>query len=275
MYRRFWSLDRKPFENNSDPEFFFRSDTHQAALLKMRYLVENRLGAGLLAGGIGYGKTYLTRQLAGELSGQSTAIVHVVFPQMSAPELLAYLAVELGADEGTVDGGQAGLDRIVRQIEQQLAAHTKEGRHPVLIVDEAHLIEDQRVFQALQLLLNFRRPPRIDFSLILVGERELLSQVSRMAPLDERIGIKALLSPLSQEETARYVTHRLEVAGTKKPAFDDGALRALFELSGGVPRKINRLADLALLVGYADNIKPLTADEVEAVGEELLAVVPD
>ncbi len=275
MYQQFWSLDRKPFENNADPDFFYHSDTHQAALLKMRYVVENRLGAGLLSGGIGYGKTYLIHQLGQALSEEPTVIAHVVFPQMSTPELLAYLAVKLGANETTAGGGRIGLNRSVQQIEQQLTSHTKQGRHPILVIDEAHLIEDHRVFQALGLLLNFREPPRIDFSLILVGERELLCQVSRMAPLDERIAVKALLSPLSQEETTRYIKRRLEVAGTKEPVFDEQALQTLFELSGGVPRKINRLCDLALLVGYADNIKPLTAAEVQAVGEELLCVVPD
>lgn len=275
MYTKYWKLDRKPFENNGDPEFFFRSETHQASLLKMRYVVENRLGAGLLAGGGGYGKTYLARLLAHELPADSTTIVHIVFPSMSPSELLAYLAIELGANEAAVTSAENGLNRTIRQIEQQLTAHTKQGRHPVLIIDEAHLIDDQRVYQALQLLLNFRQPPKLDFSLLLIGQRTLLSRVSRLASLDERIAAKALLAPFSREETAGYVNHRLTAAGCKQTIFEPPALDVLFELSGGVPRQINRLCDLALLVGCADRLSAITATEIETVGEEIMATLPD
>lgn len=275
MYEQFWNLNCNPFDNDADPEFFYPGQTHQAALLKMRYVVEHRQGAGILVGGSGYGKTYLAHRLAHELGEVAGPFAHVVFPRMTPPELLAYLAVELGAESAATGEGQSGLDRTVRQLEWQLARHTEQGRHPVIIFDEAHLAEDERFLQTIHLLLNFRRPPKCDFSVILLGERMLLGQVQRVVPLDERIAIKSLLAPLSQDETAAYVRHRLETAGAERPIFDPGALETLFELSGGVPRKINRLCDLGLLVGFADEMDGLSAGDVEAVSEELTAVVPD
>ena len=274
MYEQFWELDRSPFQNNTAPEFFYRSETHHAALLKLRYVIENRLGAGLLVGGIGYGKTYLAHMLAYELAEEFHPLIHIMFPQLTSAELLAYLAIELGADESTVGSGPGNLDRTVRQIEQQLTKQVKLGRHPVILIDDAHLIDDMQVFHTLQLLLNFEQRSTISFSLILIGEWTLLARVSRVAQLDERIPVKGLLQPLSKSGTIEYVKSRLEAAGAMRAIFDETALDALFELSGGVPRRINRLCDLALLVGYADELKMLTAQEIEAVSEELTTVVP-
>jgi type II secretory pathway predicted ATPase ExeA len=273
MYEQYWGLNRNPFSNNTETEFFFRSETHQAALLKMRYVVENRLGAGLLTGGIGYGKTYLARMLAEELPDQFGPIVHLVFPQLTATELLSWIAVELGVDESELNAGTGGVDRTIRRIQSQLRNYAETHRYPVLVIDEAHLIEDRQVFQALQLLLNFQQESEIDFSLFFIGERSLSSRINRMAQLDERIAVKSALQPLSQEETIGYVEHRLEVAGATRPCFNAQALQTLIEFSGGVPRRINRLCDLALLVGYADQLDIVSEKEIEASAEELMAAI--
>lgn len=278
MYEQHWGLNRAPFRNTLDPECFFRSATHQAALLKLRYAVENRLGACLLAGGVGYGKTCLAAMLAHDLGETFRPAVHVRFPQLGPAELLSHLAVELSRGEQPADGerpaerGDIGLDATVRTIERHLRRHASAGRRPVIVVDDAHLISDQRVFQTLQLLLNFQHAV-CDFTLVLVGERTLLGRIGRMPQLNDRLGIKALLRPLSREETADYVAHRLEAAGAGESMFDATALETLFEQSGGVPRKINRLCDLALLVGYADGLSGITSGEIEAVSDELVAVV--
>jgi len=275
IYQQYWGLDCSPFENSGDADSYFASETHQAALLKMRYVVENRLGAGLIVGGVGYGKTYLARLLKTELSENAGPFIHVVFPQLSSSELLAYLAVELGAEESAIGRGRGDLDLTIRQLQLRLCHYTTEGKHPVIVIDDAHLIEDLRVFRTLQLLLNYSQQDDIDFSLLLLGEPILLGTIERMAPLNERLGVRSLLRPLSGSETDQYILHRLEVAGRTRPIFDDDALTAIFELSAGVPRRINRLCDLALLVGCADELQTLSAAEIDAVGEELMAVVMD
>lgn len=271
MYETYWGLQRNPFQNASGPEFLYQSETHRAALLKLRYVLENRLGAGLLSGGTGYGKTYLAQIFAEQLPEQYSPQVHLVFPQLSPTELLAWLAVELGANEAEIGEASARLDRVVRQIERKLREHTAHGRHPIILLDEAQLIEDQRVFQALQLLLNFQQQGRVEFSLVLVGDRPLLGRLRRLPQLDDRIGVRAVLQPLGQNDVEAYVAHRLVAAGAAQPIFEDSALVALFELSGGVPRRINRLCDLALLAGYAESRTQITASEIESVGQEFLS----
>ena len=268
MYEKFWGLNRRPFDNAIQPEFFFSGDAHQAARLKLRYAIENRLGAGLLIGGVGSGKTFLAAVLLAEMADRFRPVIHLVFPQMNPSEFLSYLAFELGAEEAR-SAGEAGVDRSLRHIESALRQHAEQGRRPTLLIDDAHLIDDPRVFVTLQLLLNLQQQSRYDFSLILVGERSLAGRLSRVAQLDERIGVRAVLEPLSHAQTAAYVQHRLEVAGAARRIFDDGALRVISELSGGMPRRINRLCDLALVVGYADDLKIITATEIAAVSDEL------
>jgi general secretion pathway protein A len=275
MYEQYWGLSRRPFENDARPEYYFPSDTHQAALLKLRYVVESKLGGGMLVGGFGCGKSYLAHMLAHQLPEHAGPVVHIGYPQMSAAELLAYLAAELGDDADADADRVPTLDRTVRSIERQLKSLSNRRRHPVVIVDEAHLIEDPHVFRALHLLLNFQQHPDVNCSLLLLGERSLLARVQRVEALDERLAVKAVLRPFNADETSHYVQHRLNVAGRTDSIFDPSACEALFELSGGVPRKINRLCDLGLLVGYADQLRRLSAQEIEAVAEELTVAIAD
>ena len=163
----------------------------------------------------------------------------------------------------------------LRLIERSLIEHTRAGRHPVLIIDDAHLIDDPATLQTLELLLNFQQAPQCVFSLILLGDRLLLSRLARMPRFDERLAVRAMLQSLSTEETARYVRFRLEVAGARNSMFEPHALEEIAQLSGGVPRRINRLADLALLVGYADGRRELTVSDVASVSEELALVGVD
>jgi general secretion pathway protein A len=275
MYEEYWSLERNPFQDDAELSGYYASETHHATLLKLRYLIENGKEAGLLAGGSGLGKSYLLQVLSCQLAEPFGPFVHLVFPQMSAAELLAYLAFELGAEAQHGGHESAGLDRTVRAIDQRLRHFNAEGRLPVIVVDEAHLIEDMQVFQALRLLLNFQQGGGCRFSLIFAGQNELFQTIHRMGPLEERLAVKCLLRPLSPEETAAYVSCRLAAAGAARAIFEPAALRTLHELSGGVPRRINRLCDTVLLVGFADESSSIAAEQVEAVCEELAAVVPD
>ncbi|MBC8289228.1 MAG: AAA family ATPase [Planctomycetes bacterium] len=266
MYLQYWNLDRPPFECDFHPTFFFRSRSHQAALLKLRYLIEGNKGAGLLVGDTGAGKSFLTSFLAAELDSNFEPFVTLHYPLLNPTELIAWLAAELGAGAELHDSEQT-VDRLLLSLKSALSHHSENERHPVIVLDDAHLIEDSRVFQTLQLILNLRH--ETPFTVILTGQPSLLTQVAQVPALDQRLGARSLLKPFSREETAAYIRHRLLVAGLQSDVFAAEALNEIHELSGGLPRQINRLADLALLVGYADNLSALEPQVIGSVAAEI------
>jgi len=273
MYESHWQLDGKPFENCCDTRFYYPGESHQAALLKMRYAVENHRGGALLAGPSGSGKTLLLSMLGTMLGEEFSPLVHVVFPQMPADGLLAFLADELC---GSVDHAPTPeVHNSIRKIEQFLAENTRAGRHAVVAVDEAHLIDDNRTFEALRLLMNFEVDGRPGLTLLLIGQPAILPTLDRIPQLEERLGVKSLLRPFTETETNEYVAHRLERAGATRPIVEPDALATLHHLTHGVPRRINRLLDLALLIGYAEQRRAISAAQLEAVSQELITVTPE
>jgi general secretion pathway protein A len=270
MYLNYWQLASKPFEPNAEGGAFFACESHAAALLKLRYAVENRRGAVLLAGPAGVGKTMLVRRFCQELDKSYRPQLHLVFPQMSSRDLLVYLAEQLGAP--TADPPRHTIEESVRRLELLLGQNTAQNRHAVVAIDEAHLLEDCGALETLRLLLNFEHAGQPALTLILIGQMSLVSAVGRLTSLEERLAVKSLVRSFTAEETIEYVRHRLRAAGASREIFTPDALEALHYLGHGTARQINRLGDLALLVGFADSLPRLTAQEIEAVSEELVAI---
>ena len=268
MYEAHWKFHAKPFDNSSTEAFYYPSESHQGALLKLRYSVENRCGGAVLTGAAGIGKSLIVGALFRQFAEDHSPCVHIVFPQLPADQLLAYIADELGAREPQPRTAEASL----RRIRNTLSENTRAGRHAVVAVDEAHLIEDPHVHETLRLLLNFQTDGLTDLSLLLVGQTQLLSNFERMPGFDERLGVKCLLRPFSEEETVSYIAHRLTTAGGHRTIFTDDALKAIHSLSRGVPRRINRLCDLALLIGFAEQQTAIRAEQIEAVCDEMVTV---
>ncbi|MEZ6056996.1 MAG: AAA family ATPase [Planctomycetaceae bacterium] len=273
MYESYWRLTSAPFENDANPAHYFPGRSHHGALLKLRYLIENRKGVGLVVGGHGAGKSFLTHVLEQQLAERFRPVVRLVYPQLTPSELLSTLAVRLGEPATSVDSHQ-GADVIFARLERRLTTHVREGQSPVIIIDEAHLLETTHL-QTLQLLLNLQQQQPDLFSLVLCGRPDLLNRVRKLPALHDRVAVRTTLHPLSEEESTQYIKHRLKIAGLETAVFDPDALRSFWQLSQGVPRKINQLCDLSLLVGFADGLEKLTRIEVEAAAEELCGVSAD
>ncbi len=273
MYEAYWKLREKPFAATCDARAYYPTETHQGRALEAGATrSKNRRGAALLIGPSGSGKSLLVRLLAEQLSNAYRPFVHLVFPQMPVEDLLSYLAAELGANASKLETSNPSTDGSVRRIQHRLAEIGSQGKHAVVAIDEAHLIEERRAFEALRLLLNFESESGPALTLLLVGQTGLAPMLARMPQLDERLAVKCLVRALSVEETMSYVQHRLAAAGSDRTIFEPAAIEALHEISHGLPRQINRLCDLALLVGFAEEHRAIGPSQIEAVSQDLVTI---
>lgn len=267
MYEQHWGLRTTPFGNDRSDESFFASSSHQSALLKLRFLVNHRRGAGLLVGPSGAGKTRLLQFLLPEDDSHPVNLVNIVYPLMSPLELLCFIVTALGEDHPASVG--TSIDVVLRQLVAQLRMLTKAGYPAVIVIDDAHAIADRNVMQSLQLLLNLQQISGVEFTLILSGQPDLVAMTKRLPQLDDRISIPCVLTAMSAQETADYIEHRMNAAGAVESIFSRDAMRVVHELSGGLPRRINRLCDFALVVGFAEGLGLIDARQIEAVSSEL------
>ena len=265
MYESHWQLAARPFDHSADARFYYPGESQQGALLKLRYALENRRGAALLTGAAGLGKTLLAQTLTRQLGESLSPRVHLVFPQMPAGQLLAYLADQLGAGGGPT----LTIEQSLRRIETRLRENAKAGKHAVIVIDEAHLLDDSQALETVRLLLNLEQDARPLASFLLTGQTSLLLAIERRPDLEERLAVKCLLRRFKPEETMGYIQYRLTAAGAKRSIFTDGALEAIHQETLGIPRRINRLCDLALLVGFAEELSSIGPDQISAISEEL------
>jgi type II secretory pathway predicted ATPase ExeA len=247
LYEAHFGLARRPFGETIDPAAYLSLPSRESVLRRLRYGLEHGQGPVLVFGPPGTGKTLLARVLARDLGA---AAAHLAFPALPAAELVALVAEELGA--GAPAGSPTTLSGSIRRLGRHLSAAAARGQRPLLVVDETQLIDDLSTFEAVRLLLNFASQGPPDLALLLVGGAETLLHLP--AGLLDRLTARCLLGPLTEAETASYVLGRLAAAGAATPLFPPEALAALHRAADGLPRRLNRLADLALLIAYAEGL---------------------
>ena len=247
MYERFFGLVDAPFRLTPDPRYFFLSPKHREALAHLRLGLTEPGGFVCITGDIGTGKTTLLRTFFEGL-GPEVAIAYVFNPALSAEELLQRIVRELGV--AAASGTQADLTDA---LNVHLLAERKAGRLSVVVIDEAQGVSIE-VLEQLRLLSNLETNTEKLLRLVLVGQPQLAELLldPALAQLNQRITLRWHLGPLTAEETAAYVRHRLSVAsgGKVTDLFTRSALRLVHRLSRGVPRLVNMIAHRALLVAY-------------------------
>ncbi len=249
MYTDFFGLHEKPFSITPDPRYLFMSERHGEAHAHLVYGVTESGGFIQLTGEVGTGKTTLVRTLLLNRMPDNADVAVVLNPQLSVVEFLATICEELHIDvlhnKGSI---KAQTDALNRHL---LRAHA-EGRRTILVVDEAQNLSPA-VLEQVRLLTNLETAKQKLLQIILIGQPELRELLARtdLRQLAQRITGRYHLEPLSAAETARYIEHRLKVAGALGEVFDAGAKKEVFRLSQGVPRIINVICDRALLGAYS------------------------
>jgi len=267
VYLDYFGLQQAPFSITPDPGYVYLSRRHEEALAHLLYGI-GRGGSGgfvQLTGEVGTGKTTLCRCLLEQIP-ENTHIALILNPMLSPLDLLQAICDELGIEYQRDFSSRELVNALNAFL---LQAHGR-GERVVLVIDEAQNLQPQALEQV-RLLTNLETHTDKLLQIILLGQpelRELLASAG-LRQLAQRITARYHLQPLDEAETVAYVKHRLSVAGRQQPLFSRDGYRALFRLSGGVPRLINIYADRALMGAYARDAEKITGSIVRQACQEV------
>lgn len=251
---RHYGFRHHPFARQTPPDALLKHRGYEEALSRLRFAVELDAIAMLVADS-GCGKSLLMGQLADELQREKWTVHYFAHSTVGPFGLINVLSRKVGLMPRRSRGETASL-----VIDHLLEA---EHRH-LLVIDEAHELPDATLDDIrLLTIADFDR--KSPFLLLLAGQLTLDERLAEPAhhALDQRITTVARLLPLSQDETRQYLIARLNAAGAKgQPVFDEGAMAAITETSGGVPRRINALATSALIVAASRKRRLVSAQDV-------------
>lgn len=263
MYLEYWGLEKYPFENVPDPEFLFYSKEHEEALVRLLYAAKRNKGAALLTGEVGIGKTTLSRAFLQQISNGKFDIALMTNPTLEPIDFLKEVLNQFGLRSDSDSKAD-----ILDVLNQRLLENMNKGTTTLLIIDEAQLIF-RDTFEEIRLLLNFQMNDSFLLTLILIGQPELREIILGIEQLDQRIAIKYHLHPLSDEDVVNYIGFRLEKAGLAKNPFNQQAVDEIFSFSQGIPRKINNVCDMSLLIGFTAKAEVIDSEIVKKVVDEL------
>ncbi len=266
MYTSFFGLNEKPFAITPDPRYLFMSERHGEGLAHLLYGVTDSGGFIQLTGEVGTGKTTLVRTLLGQLPAE-VDVALILNPQVTVLEFLQAICQELGVElPEDRSSPMALVDALNRFL---LDAHAR-GRRIILLVDEAQNLSAE-VLEQLRLLTNLETSKQKLLQIILIGQPELRDILARnnLRQLAQRVTGRYHLEPLSRDESARYIEHRMKVAGALTEIFDERAKREVYRLSGGIPRVMNVICDRALLGAYSKESRRVDKKLVKSAAAEV------
>ena len=265
-----FGLSQDPFRNEPDLRFFFESAGHVDAKRRLDRAVRQQKSLALLTGDSGAGKTLLTRSLYEALEEEVfEAVLMVMLPGASdAQSVLTRLVRQLGEEEPAAE-----RSALIGQIYEQLAIVREDGRHAVLIIDDAHILSAEALAE-IGGLLNLEYEDRGLLTLVLVGSSELEAKLQGESALHHRVDVRVRLAPLDLANTTAYLYHRLGIAGGQPNLIPPDAAEATLKYSRGRPRIINTLIDNALFEAYLGGRQAIEPGDVERAAGDL-AIGPE
>ncbi|WP_189403761.1 ExeA family protein [Alteromonas halophila] len=267
MYLNYYGLNDNPFSIAPNPDYLYMSPRHKEALAHLTFGLRESGGFVMLTGEVGTGKTTVSRKLLQQLP-DNTQVAMILNPTLSALELLATVCDELGLE---YDAERASLKYFTDRILSKLADNHQAGVNTVLMVDEAqHLMPE--VLEQLRLLTNLETNREKLLKVVLIGQPELQQLLKRneLRQLAQRITARYHLLPLTSDEVSSYIAHRLSVANGDISIFSKSTLRAVHQITGGIPRVINLLCDRALTLSFTKQHAVVKKSLFIAAAEQIL-----
>ena len=263
LYLDHFGLTEPPFRITPHTDFFFAGADRGAVLDALCYALEHEEGIIQVSGEVGSGKTMLCRMLLQRLEarGRGGDTVYLANPSLSREEILAAIAADLGLE--LPDRSPHGTTRA---LQQALLERYAQGRRVVLLIDEAQAMPGPAL-EEVRLLSNLETPREKLLQIVLFAQPELDTRLADPAlrPLRERITQHFQLQPLARPDVAAYLEFRLRAAGYRGPnPFTPAAVGRIARSSAGLTRRINILADKALLAAFCANQHQVDQDQAAA-----------
>ena len=249
MYTSYFGLKENPFNLTPDPRYLFLSSQHREALNHLIYGINERKGFVLITGGIGTGKTTISRAFLSVLD-KSVDSALIFNSAVSDMELLQTINREFGIKS---ERGRPTRKRLISALNAFLLKNFAAGRNAVLLIDEAQNLP-LSVLEQIRMLSNLETDREKLLQIALLGQPELqkLLDLPSLRQLNERITVRYNLKPLNSEQVQQYIEHRLIIAAGNNGnlRFPDGVCKIIHGYADGIPRRINAICDRALLIAY-------------------------
>ena len=269
MFDDFYGLTGKPFQLTPDPAFYFRSVTHRKALSYLGYGLAQGEGFIVVTGEVGAGKSTLVAHLMGTIDPQQLTVAQIVTSKLDEEEIIHVVAQSFGLDIEGHDKATA-----LGAIEGFLHGEAREGRRCLLVVDESQNLSVEAL-EELRMLSNFQLGSHPLLQTLLLGQPEFRATLQgheALEQLRQRVIAAHHLEPMERSEVEPYVIHRLERVGWRgNPQFEPGVFVELHAAGGGIPRRVNQIANRLLLLGAVEQRTRIDAAMLRTVLDEMTA----
>ncbi|MFH0827370.1 MAG: AAA family ATPase [Candidatus Omnitrophota bacterium] len=236
-YFKILGLEKEPFSTSPDPEFFFRSSSHDTALKRLEISIRLRRGLNLVLGDVGTGKTTLLRTLLQTFKDENDFIFHMILDPSHKSEfqfLLSFVRMF-----GITPSFRSTLD-FKECLEKYLFQKgVEENKTIILLIDEGQNVSGENL-EVLRTLLNYETNEYKLLQLVIMAQVELLGRIKRIRNFMDRITLKYTINPLDEIETRELIEFRLQKAGFNGQGhlFTDDAVKLIYQSTQGYPRKI-------------------------------------
>ncbi len=263
MYREYWGLKQNPFSNTFDRKFFYMSRGFDEAVRRFLAAVSENRGIMLLVGPTGVGKTYLAKLITDQLRSKNIRVARMITPRLTSQGFAKEIGRKL-KELRNLDVTDSN-----EELDAPPPAACTNGGPAILIIDEAQTIEDQETFEVLRSLLNLDQNGRFILTTLLAGDDSLLERLREMPSLNQRIGVRYRLNPFNSDETAAYIDFRLSAAGATGEIFNDETKQDVHTITEGIPRLINTICDLAMVIAADERILRINSEIIQRARSEL------
>lgn len=265
-FLEYYSLREHPFSNVVDNRFYYNSQQHSQALVRLAHSIDNRRGLSVVIGDIGAGKTTLARRLLEELdeSRYEAALLVIVHSSVSSGWLLKKFAMQLG-----IQNVSENKVELLGLLYRRLQEIYEQGKTAVVLMDEVQMLNSREIMEEFRGLLNMEVPEGKMINLIFFGLNELEEVLSLDEPLKQRVAMRIKLTALSEGDINDYIVHRIKVAGGQREIFTALAINEIGRFSSGLPRLINTICDNALLEGFLMKSEVIDENVIRTVAVDL------